>query len=118
MGGDETKADLQQEHAEAEQRAWEEFRAQVAAQGTYLEALRLVAEGAPPPDAPGRRYYANLGTFLQHFQVPVRSTHAEKELYLQLVHRLDAAGQLRPGVGKDLEDALRRAMEAQRKEQN
>ncbi len=108
----ETKAD------EAEQREWEEFRARVAAQETYLDALTLVAQGAPPPDAPGRRYYANLGTFLQHFQVPVRSTYAEKELYLDLVRRLDAAGQLRPGVRNELEGALQRAMEAQRKERS
>ncbi len=114
----ETKADEERQHAEAEQRDWEEFRARLAAQETYLDALTLVAEGAPPPDAPGRRYYANLGTFLQHFQVPVRSTYAEKELYLGLVRRLDAAGQLRPGVRKDLEGALERAMEAQRKERN
>jgi hypothetical protein len=106
----ETKAD------EGEQREWEEFRARLAAQETYLDALTLVAEGAPSPDAPGRRYYANLGTFLQHFQVPVRSTYAEKELYLDLVRRLDAAGQLRPGVRNELEGALQRAMEAQRKE--
>src|SRR5512142_2199847 len=105
-----TKPDEERQRAEAEQRDWEEFRARVAAQETYLDALTLVAEGAPPPEAPARRFYANLGTFLQHFQVPVRSTYAEKELYLDLVRRLDAAGQLRPGVMKELEGARERAM--------
>ncbi len=108
-----TKAQQGPELAEAERRVWEEFSAKLSGLHTYLDALTLVAEGAPPPDAPGRRFYANLGTFLQMFQVPVRSSQAEKELYLQLLDRLDAARQLRPGVRQQLEDALRRAMQPQ-----
>jgi hypothetical protein len=108
-----TNADGERDRAEAERRVWEDFRAKLAAAQTYLDALTLVAEGAPPPESPGRRYYANLGTFLQLFQVPVRSSHAEKELYLEFIERLDAAGQLKPGVREQLEGALRRAMSAQ-----
>jgi len=92
-----TKAHEDPERGEAEQRVWEDLRFKLA---------------APPPDAPGRRHYANLAIFLQRFQVPVHSSQAEKEAYLQLVRRLEAAGQLKPGVGKQLEDALLRAMEA------
>ena len=107
-----TKVHEDPERAEAEQRVWEDLRFKLAALQTYMEALQLVVEGAPPPDAPGRRHYANLAIFLQRFQVPVHSSQAEKEAYLQLVRRLEAAGQLKPGVGKQLEDALLRAMEA------
>lgn len=105
-----TKAHEDPELGQAEQRVWEDLRSRLGALHTYLEALTLVAEGAPPPDAPGRRYYANLAVFLQQFQVPVRASRPEKQAYLELVGRLEAAGQLKPGVGKQLEDALRRAL--------
>jgi hypothetical protein len=110
-----TKANDDPEYAEAEERVWEDLRTKLSSLHTYLDALQLAADGAPALDAPGRRCYANLAFFLRTaFEVPVRSSYAEKQAYLELVRRLDAAGQLKPGVGKQAEDALRRAMAAQK----
>jgi hypothetical protein len=97
---------------DADRRAWEEFRPRLAAVRTVAEAQRLLAR-APTPGSPGHRYYANLSTFLQVFGVPAGASHAEKELYLQFVWRLDAAGTLTPGLGTIIEGDLRREMEAQ-----
>lgn len=97
------------------ERVWEDFRSRLSAMNTYLEALELAAEGAPPPETPGREFYANLAFFLRTpFEVPVRASYAEKALYLDLIRRLDGNGQLKPGVAKQAEDALRRAMAAER----
>jgi hypothetical protein len=78
---------------------------------SFPEALELVKE-APPPDSPGRRYYSNLGFFLQAFTVPEGSSYAEKELYLRFIEQLDAAGALKLGAAQRAEEELRRAMEA------
>jgi hypothetical protein len=96
----------------ADRRAWEEFRPRLAALRTYAEAQLLLAR-APPPDSPGHQHYTNLATFLQVFGVPAGSSHAERALYLQFIQRLDADGALKPGLGKLIEDDLRREMEAQ-----
>jgi|GEM_PF-1943216 len=107
-----TKAQLDHERSEAERREWEIFRPKLDALQTYAEALKLVAE-APRPDAPGRRYYSNLGFFLQAFTVPMGSSHAERALYLQFIQRLDAAGSLKPGARQPIEQALLHAMKTQ-----
>ncbi len=107
-----SKTQRDQERAEAERRVWEQFRPRLDALQSFADALKLVAE-APPPDAPGRRYYSNLGFFLQSFTVPLGSSHAEKSLYLQFIRRLDAAGALKPGAGQQIEEALRNAMMTQ-----
>lgn len=107
-----TKAQRDYEWREAERREWEIFRPKLDALQSYDEAKRLVAE-APPPDTPGRRYYSNLGFFLQAFTVPMGSSHAERGLYLQFIQRLDAAGKLKPGARQQIEDALRHAIKAQ-----
>ena len=107
-----TKADRERERAEADRRAWEEFRPNLDALQSYADALKLVGE-APPADSPGCRYYSNLGFFLQAFTVPNGSSYAEKALYLNFIKRLDAAGALNPGAGQSVQDELRRAMEAQ-----
>jgi hypothetical protein len=107
-----TKAQRDHERAEADRREWETFRPRLNALQSYTDAVRLVAE-TPPPDAPGRRYYSNLGFFLQAFTVPFGSSHAEKALYLQFIQRLDAGGELKPGAGQKIVEALRHAMKAQ-----
>lgn len=107
-----TKAQRDHERREAERREWEIFRPKLDALQSYVEALQLVAE-APPPDAPGRRYYSNLGFFLQAFVVPMGSSFVERALYLQFIRRLDAAGALKPGAGQQIEEALRNAMRTQ-----
>ena len=109
-----TKAQRDHERREAERREWEIFRPKLDALQSYVEASQLVAE-APPPDAPGRGYYSNLGFFLQAFIVPMGSSYAERALYLQFIQRLDAAGSLKPGAGQQIEEVLRLAMRAQDK---
>ena|SRR5215216_1218121 len=107
-----TKAQRDHEYKEAERREWEIFRPKLDAIQSPVEAWQLVAE-APPPDAPGRRYYSNLGFFLQAFTVPGGSSHAERALYLQFIQRLDAAGILKPGARQQIEQSLRHAMKTQ-----
>ena len=107
-----TKAERDQEWRETERRVWEKFRPKLEAAQSFADALKLVAETVPP-DSPGRRYYSNLGFFLQSFTPPGGSNYAEKTLYLQFIQRLDSAGELKPGARETVEQALRRAMEEQ-----
>ena len=107
-----TKAQRNQERADAERRVWEIFRPKLDAVEDIVEAHKLVAE-TPPPDAPGRRYYSNLAFFLQCFGVPGGSSYAEKALYLKLIARLDATGILKAGAREKIESDLRQAMEAE-----
>jgi hypothetical protein len=108
-----TKDARDRERADADRHAWEQFHPRLAALTTYDEARLLVSE-TPPPDSPGRRYYSNLGFFLSGSMVPpLGSSYAEKALYLQFIQRLDAAGALKPGARQKVQEALRRAMDAQ-----
>ncbi len=107
-----TKAERRQEWANAERSVWEEFKPKLANLKSYEDAKILVNQ-APPPDTPGRKYYSNLGFFLQYFAVPANSSYEEISLYLQFIRRLDSTGQLKPGVGQKVEEELERAMEAQ-----
>jgi hypothetical protein len=107
-----TKAQHDHERNEAERLEWEIFRPKLDALQSYAEALKLLAE-APRPDAPGRRYYSNLGFFLQAFTVPMGSSYAERALYLQFIQRLDAAGALKPEARQQIEQALRHEMKTQ-----
>jgi hypothetical protein len=107
-----TKAERDRERSEVERRVWDEFRPRLDALQSYAEALQLVVE-LPPRDAPGRRYYSNLGFFLQEFTVPSDSSYAEKALYLQFIQRLDDPGALKPGAARKIKDDLRSAMESQ-----
>ena len=96
---------------EADLRAWSLFRSRLEAATSFAEAQVLVRE-APPPDSPGRRYYSNLGFFLQSFAVPTGSGHEERELYLRFVEKLDGSGALKRGAGQKVRDDLQRSMEA------
>ena len=107
-----TKAQRDQEYADAKCRVWEIFRPKLDAVQSLAEAYKLVAE-TPPPDAPGRTYYSNLAFFLQCFGVPGGSSYTEKALYLQLIARLDATGILKAGAREKVESDLRQAMEAE-----
>jgi len=92
-----------------EREAWEGFRTRLADAAGFKEAAELAAD-APPPDAPGRRFYSNLTFFLQSFIVPGGSSREERGLYLALVQRMDAAGQLRRGVGARVAAELQRSI--------
>jgi hypothetical protein len=107
-----TKTKRNQEQLDADRRVWDQFHPRLEASASFIEAQLLVKE-APPPDSPGRRYYSNLGFFLQAFTIPKGSSYAEKALYLQFIQRLDATGALKSGVGQKVQEELRHAMEVQ-----
>lgn len=104
-----TKADRDREYAEAERRAWKEFLPKLTAIQTFIDA-QLLVDQAPPPDAPGRRYYSNLGFFLGAFTVPAGSNQTERSLYIQFIQRLDAAGALKPGAAEGVLESLRSSL--------
>lgn len=104
-----TKREREHEWAEADRRAWEEFRPKLAALRSFIDAKILMAQ-TPPPDSPGRRYYSNLSVFLQDFTVPGGSSSAERSMYLQFIQRLDSAGALKPGAAQEVGERLRRAI--------
>ena len=65
-----TAAQRRQEFADAERREWQDFRERVNACRSFVDAQLLVAR-PPRPDSPGRRFYMNLGFFLNAFDIPV-----------------------------------------------
>ena len=87
----------------------DEFLPKLAALQSFEEARALVAQ-APPPNSPGRRYYSNLGFFLQGFTVPMGSSQTERSLYMSFIRRLDAAGALKPGVAPQILEALSKSV--------
>ncbi len=107
-----TKDELAAERAEKDRRQWELFRPQLEAVATYMEGLRLAHEG-PGPDQPGRTFRSNLAFFLSSFVPPMGSSHEEKRLYINLIKRLDAGGELKEGVAAKTEQALLQAMKSQ-----
>ena len=103
-----TEAERREERAASETRCWEEFRPKLEAAQTYADTINLHSE-APPPDAPGRRYYSNLGFFLQGFTPPQGANLTERANYLRLIKNFDAAGMLKPGARQQVEEAFRKA---------
>jgi|SRR5581483_9872854 len=103
-----TKPDRDAQYSLAESRIWTDFAEKLSALTTFEEAKRLVAS-APPPDAPGRRFYSNLGFFLQGFSVPDGSGTAERSFYLSFIRKLDEAGELKPGARAVIEAAFKTA---------
>lgn len=110
-----TKDERDQERANAQRRAWEQFSPKLDALTSLGEARSLIAE-KPRLDSLDRLYYTNLELFLMsNFKmVPDGSIYAEKQLYLQFIQRLDAAGALPPGDGQMVQEKLRCAMAEQR----
>jgi hypothetical protein len=103
-----TEADRRQEHEDAKARAWDSFSKKLGLVNSFGEAKALCGE-TPPPDAPGRTFYSNFAFFLGNFTIPNGSNRAERALYLALIVRLDAAGELKPGARQTIEEAFRRA---------
>lgn len=108
-----TAAEVRQEWAMREYRAWSDFRQRLEGVNTYADALRLAHDSAIRPNSPGRRYHSNLAFFLGQFQTPYGSNQTEKALYIQLIQRLDDAKQLKPGVREPIQRALQAAIDAQ-----
>ncbi len=103
-----TKTERDASYASEETRVWNDFVAKLAGLKTFEEAKRLVAS-APPPGAPGRPFYSNLGFFLQQFTVPDGSGTTERSLYLAFIQRLDDAGELNPGARAQIEATFKAA---------
>jgi len=93
---------------EKEQNYWGKFRSILQAGQDYGEALAL-ALAMPHQDVPVRKFHTNLLCFLQDLTVPKGATPEERSLYLELVRRFEASGELKPGVRRQFEQALRAA---------
>jgi hypothetical protein len=100
------------ERDESDRRAWDEFRPKLEAIQSYVGALNLVAH-APPVDTPGRPFYSNLGFFPPAFTPPLGATAHEKTIYITLIQRMDAKGELKPGEAPRIIAALEKAISEQ-----
>jgi hypothetical protein len=101
-----TRAEQAYERERADRQVWNEFEPQLAALTAIDEAMMLLAR-APGVDAPGRRYYSNLGFLLHQFAVPNGASARERALYAQFIQRLEAAGQLNADTAQQILQALR-----------
>jgi hypothetical protein len=108
-----TATQRRQEAYEADRQAWERFRPKLAAVQSFAEALTLLGE-AVTPDAPGRRYYSNLGFFLHTFAPPAGANALELAEYLRLIAVFDAEGALKDGARATVEANLRSAIASYR----
>ena len=99
--------------SDADQHAWDLFQPKLAALKSIDEARALVAnaplQNTPGRHAPGRKFYSNLATFIGSgsFMVLGGLSHEERSLYLEFIKRIDAAGELKPGVGEKVKSDLR-----------
>jgi hypothetical protein len=104
-----TVAEQRQEWDEAQERVWRTFRPRLDAATNVGEALAILA--SPVPEGrPGRRFYSNLGFFVQNLMVPNGATADERGLYLQLVRRMRDAGDMLPETCAKVERALIRSL--------
>jgi hypothetical protein len=103
-----TQAEKRRDFEERQQKVWEDFEPKLAALQNLVDAELLLSQ-SPPVDRPGRRYYSNLSTFLMSFSFPNGAGIRERKLYIQLVERLDAAGDLKPGAAAGVLEKLRKS---------
>ena len=94
-----------QDKASEHNQYWEKFRSILQGGQDCGEALAL-ALAMPQQDVPVRRFHTNLLSFLQDFTVPKGSTPEERSLYLELIRRFEAGGEVKPGVRRQFELAL------------
>jgi hypothetical protein len=104
-----TAAQRRQEIVDADRRAWEDFLPKLQAVETPLDAIRLAASTVGPNTA-GRRYYSNLGFFVQSYWPPDGANSTELVEYLRLIRAFEAQGALKPGVRNELEAKLEAAL--------
>ena len=84
---------------------WEKFRSILHVTENRCDALAL-ALAMPRQETPSRKFHKNLLWFLQDFTVPKGLTPEERSLYLELIRRFEAGGELKPGVRRQFEQAL------------
>jgi hypothetical protein len=104
-----TKAEKEREWARIERQNWDIFRERLEGLQSFAGAAQLVAQ-AVQPGGPGRRFYSNLGFFLQAFIPPDGASAVELGLYIQLIERMDAGGELKPGAREQVVADLRAAI--------
>ena len=107
-----SRSEKEKEWAEAQKREWEDLPPKLAVLKSFEDAKLLVNQ-SPRPDAAGRKYYSNLGFFLQAFSVPRGSNQTERLYYIQFIQRLDEAGMLKPNAAEDIIKTLRNSLDEQ-----
>ena len=100
-----TAVKRRQEKQEKHNQYWEKFSSILQEGQDCGEALAL-ALAMPRQDVPVRRFHTNLLSFLQDFTVPKGLTPEERSLYLELIRRFEAGGEVKPGVRRQFEQAL------------
>ena len=100
-----TAVKRRQEKEDKQNQYWKKFSSILQAGQDCGEALAL-ALAMPQQDVPVRKFHTNLLSFLQDFTVPKGSNPEERSLYLELIRRFDAAGELKPGMKCQVEKAL------------
>jgi hypothetical protein len=103
-----TAVKRREEKEEKQNDYWEKFRSILQAGQDCGEALAL-ALAMPHQDVPVRKFHTNLLCFLQDFTVPKGSNPEERSLYLELIRRFEASGELKPAVRRQFEQALQAA---------
>src|SRR5258706_9207583 len=94
-----------QEKEDKHNQYWKKFSSILQAGQDCGEALAL-ALAMPQQDVPVRKFHTNLLCFLQDFTVPKGSNPEERSLYLELIRRFEAGGEVKPGVRRQFEQAL------------
>jgi hypothetical protein len=84
---------------------WKKFSSLLRSGLDSSEALAL-ALAMPRQDVPARRYHTNLLSFLHNYTIPKGANPEERLLYLQLIRRFEADGEVKPGVRRQFEQAL------------
>src|SRR5215207_1405224 len=104
------KIEQQRARDARERAARAEFLHKLTALPSPSEA-HLLVRAAPLEGSPGRRFYANLGFFLQRFTPPAEADPEELTGYLHLIQRWGSAGALQAGEQTMIETALRQALD-------
>jgi len=100
-----TAAKRHQRKGEENNQYWKKFSSILQTGQDCGEALAL-ALAMPQQDVPARKFHTNLLSFLHDFTVPKESTPEERSLYLELIRRFEAGGEVKPGVRRQFEQAL------------
>jgi hypothetical protein len=108
----EREAERERMRANQEREVWDDLVGKLAKVKDLKDALMLAHSG-PGPDRPGRRYYSNFQFFMGGFAVPGGANGTERSMYLQIVRRLDANGELKPGALAEVEERFKEAAEPQ-----
>ena len=96
--GRKTSGERRSELEESELKAWENFKRRLSAINGVAQALEL-SMSTRGESFPGRQYYSNFAFFMQNaFAIPGGSNSEERELYRELLERLEAGGSVKEGT--------------------